>query len=99
MVASQPTHPFLYPADRKFNLFWVSFEPAKEQLIPQALLTHLLAKAETTPVGSGDTIDLKLPGNEKIVSGCMVHYTFRIRITGGVLARNTAEYICPVSEK
>ena len=95
-VAAKGTFPSAM--DKKRNQFWVTFEPAKESFIPQAVLTHLLAKAEATSVGSGDTLDLKLPYEQNLMK-CFVQFTFRIRITGGALVRNTAEFSCPVTDK
>ena len=83
------------PVDKKQNHFWVRFDVPAETPMPQALLSHLLAKAQETAVSSGDTLNLRLPSES--IGRCTETYTLRIRITSGALVSNTVESSCPVT--
>jgi hypothetical protein len=82
--------------DKKNDRFWVSYEPAEEQPMPQAVLSHLLGKADETLISSGNTFEVKFSAHDSI-SKCLHTNTLRIRMTTGALVLNTVEYYCPVA--
>jgi hypothetical protein len=85
-------------SDRSKNMSEVYFKPAVEQPTPQAILTQLFARAESTEVGGGDT--LKLSWREKPVmptASCLSKTTLTIRVGTGALLGNSLETYCDVS--
>lgn len=73
----------------------VTYNPATEESIPEAVLSHLLAKAQRTKLTSGDTLDVEFP-EEVFEPGnrCSFNTTLRIRLGTGALVANRLSTVC-----
>jgi hypothetical protein len=75
----------------------VTFAPDIEQPIPQALLSHLLANAESTEISSGNTLDLKFAWEKPLpLATCTSQTKLRIRLATGGLVSNSMTTYCDV---
>jgi hypothetical protein len=71
----------------------VVFRPAVEEPIPQALLAHLLTKADTKIAGA-DLLDLKLPSETRPIAKCRSSTTLTIRLGTGAMVMNQLDTFC-----
>lgn len=77
----------------------VVFQPPAEEIIPSALLSHLLAKAESTEIKGANKLDINLPYEHTSSRNCTWQRTLTIRLTSGALVANTVETRCDVPKK
>jgi hypothetical protein len=81
--------------DPNIDHAWVMFRPAGEQPIPQAILSNLMSRAETTKPLGPDMLDIAFPWErETPKSKCSSQTTFTVRVTTGALLSNTVTTYC-----
>jgi hypothetical protein len=72
----------------------VVYQPATERPIPEALLAHLLTKAESTKISSGNTIELEFPAESVAKVPCTSFTTLTVRLDTGALVANSVRTLC-----
>lgn len=88
------------PLNKASDMGTVTFWPHAEQPIPQALLTHLLAKAERTKLSGADTLELELSAERPSPQAkCSSQRILTIRLGTGAMVSNTVKGYCDVLRK
>jgi hypothetical protein len=85
------------PLEPTQNEALLIFQPPTEQPIPQALLTSLMATADSTKVTGGDTVEIRFRWEKETPgSKCTSQRTLTVRLNSGALLQNSVVIYCSI---
>ncbi len=87
------------PLSSSTNEALIVFTPPNERPIPDALLSHLLAKAERTRLDGGNILEIEMASERVPISSCRSQRTLKVRLDSGAMVLNGLRLTCEIVAK